>query len=237
MNFIKINYTGTVKDGKVFDTTDADMAKKEEIFDESRAYSPLSVAVGEGQVIKGLDAELAGMKVGDKKKVEINPQDAYGDRTSEKVKLVPIKHFKKEGINPIPGMPVEIDNMRGKVQTVSGGRVRVDFNHELAGKTLIFDVTVVEKAKDDKEKVGYLLERNFAGIDGVVVDLKAKNLELALPKEAFHDRQLMVRKASFSAEAFRFLDLAHVKFTETWESPKVDESKADKKSSKAKSKK
>jgi len=228
MDFIKINYTGRIKDGQVFDTTDEELAKKENLHDAQRIYKPLSVAVGEGQVIAGLDEALAKMKVGEKQTVECDPDKAYGQRDSSMVKLVPVKFFKKEKISPVPGMPVEIDNMRGRVQTVSGGRVRVDFNPELAGKTLVFDVEVVDKAKSDKDKADYLIERNFEGIEGFDIKLAGKKLDIALPRDAFHDRNLMVRKASLSAEAFRFIGLDTVSYTETWENPKLTAEKKEK---------
>jgi FKBP-type peptidyl-prolyl cis-trans isomerase 2 len=228
MDFIKINYTGRVKDGQVFDTTDAEIAKKEKIFDQNRVYKPFSVAVGEGQVIKGLDEALDGVKVGDKKSVTIAPEKAYGQKSPNMVKLVPVKAFREQKMNPIPGMPVEIDGMRGKVQTVSGGRVRVDFNHELAGKTLVFDVEVIDKAKSDEDKINYLIERNFEGTEGFDTKLEGKKLTLKLPKKSLHDRNLLVRKASLSAEAFKYLGLTEVNYHETWENPKTDEKKEEK---------
>lgn len=223
MDFIKINYTGRVKDAGVFDTTLEDVAKKENISDSRRVYKPLSVAVGEGQVIKGLDEALAGMKVGDKKTVTVEPERGYGARSPALVKLVPVKYFRQQKLNPIPGLPVEVDGMRGKVQTVAGGRVRVDFNHELAGRTLVFDVEVVEKAGSDTEKVSCLLERNFESAEGFDSELAARKLTLKLPRKAFHDRNLLVRKASLAAEAFKFLGLSEVTFQETWENPKKEE--------------
>ena len=229
MDFIKINYTGRIKDGQVFDTTDEQLAKKENIYNSQRVYKPLNVAVGEGQVIKGLDEELAKMKVGEKRTVEISPEKGYGQKSPAMVKLVPLKLFRQEKMNPIPGMPVEIDNMRGKVQTVAGGRVRVDFNHELAGKTLIFDVEVADKAKSDEEKVDYIIERTFESTAGFEHKLAGKKLTLTLPKAAFHDRNLLVRKATFSAEAFKFLDLSDVTYQETWENQKKEEKKEEKK--------
>jgi FKBP-type peptidyl-prolyl cis-trans isomerase 2 len=228
MDFIKISYTGRIKDGQIFDTTDAEAAKSENIYDQNRVYKPFSVAVGEGQVIKGLDEALAGMKVGDKKAVTIEPEKGYGQKSPSLVKLVPVKVFREQRMNPIPGMPVEIDGMRGKVQTVSGGRVRVDFNHELAGKTLIFEVEVSDKAKTDEDKVNYLIERAFENAEGFDAKLEGKKLSLKIPKKALHDRNLLVRKASLSAEAFKFLGLSEVTYEETWENPKIEEKKEEK---------
>ncbi|MBU0762624.1 MAG: peptidylprolyl isomerase [Candidatus Altiarchaeota archaeon] len=228
MDFVKINYTGKLEDGKVFDTTDPELAKKEGIFDEKRVYKPLTVAVGEGQVIKALDEALKSMNVGEKKTVTCDPEGAYGRREASMIRLIPVKYFKQQKMNPFPGLPVEIDGMRGRVQTVSGGRVRVDFNHELAGKTLVFDIEVVEKAQKDEDKIKYLLERSFEGSEGVEIKLAGKKLELVLPTKAFHDRNILVRKATFSAEAFKNLGLTEITYTETWENPKK-EKKEDKK--------
>jgi FKBP-type peptidyl-prolyl cis-trans isomerase 2 len=229
MDFIKINYTGRIKDGQVFDTTDVDIAKKEKIFDSRRVYKTLTVAVGQQQVIKGLDEALAAMKVGEKKTLTIEPADAYGQKNPALVKLVPIKFFKQQNINPMPGLPVEIDNMRGRVQTVAGGRVRVDFNSDLAGKTLVFDVEVVEAAKDDAEKLKYLIERNFEDLEGFDVKIAGKKATVTLPKDAFHDRNILIRKASFTAEAFNLLELSEVTLEEKWVSPKVEAKKEEKK--------
>jgi FKBP-type peptidyl-prolyl cis-trans isomerase 2 len=236
MDFIKINYTGRVKDGKIFDTTYEETAKKENMHDPKRVYKPMNVAVGQGQIIKGLDEALKDVKVGEKKTVTIESENAYGPKNPAYVRLVPVKYFKQQGINPIPGMPIEIDNMHGRVQTVSGGRVRVDFNHELAGKTLVFDVEVVGKAKTDEERVDYIIERNFEGTEGFKTKLEGKKLEITLPKKAFHDRNIVVRKASLTADAFKFLELAEVVFQEAWENPK-DEEKKDKKEDKPEKKK
>ncbi len=234
MDFIKINYTGRIKDGQVFDTSLEDVAKKEGIYDDHRVYTSLTVVVGEGTVVEGLDEALKAMKVGGKKKVEVPPEKGYGERKSSMVKLVPIKYFKQQKINPIPGMPVEIDNMRGRVQTVSGGRVRVDFNPELAGKTLEFDVEVVEKAESDKDKLAFLVERNFQDSEGFEVKLSGQKAVLKLPKDAFHDRNLLVRKASLTAEAFKYLGFSEVTFEETWENPDKKEKKSESKKSKKK---
>jgi len=239
MDFIKISYTGRVKDGRVFDTTEEKVAKDEKIYDSKRVYKPIPIAVGEKQVVPGLDEALKGVAVGDKKKVEVSPEKGYGQRNPEMVRLVPIKFFKDQDINPIPGLPVEIDGMPARVQTVAGGRVRVDFNSDLAGKTLVYDVEVKAKAGTDEEKVSYLLERSFNNVEDFDVKITGKKLVLTIPEVAQHDRNLLARKASFSAEAFKHLGFDEVKFEEVWKNPKAEkteEAKAEKKSRRKRSK-
>jgi len=215
-DFIKISYTGRVKDGRVFDTTSAEVAKKEGVFDEKKIYALLPVVVGGGQVIPGLDEKLKAMKKGDKKKVEIPPEKGYGKKDPKLVRLVPRAVFKKEKITPIPGMPIELDGRYARIQTVAGGRVRVDFNHELAGRTLVFEVKVEEKAGTDADKVRFLIERNFNDSKDFVVKLSAGTIEIKIPENAYKDRNILVRKASLAAEVFKYLSGNKIIFTEEW---------------------
>ena len=114
-----------------------------------------------------------------------------------------------------------------------------DFNSDLAGKTLVFDVEVKDKAGTDEEKVSYLLERSFNNVEDFDVKITGKKLVLTIPEVAQHDRNLLVRKASFSAEAFKHLGFGEVKFEEVWKNPKAEktEEKAEVKTEKTEKKK
>lgn len=226
--FVKISYTIKVKDtGKVFDTTSEKIAKDEGIFNKERRYKPLPIVLGEGHVIKGLEEILDRMKLGDKKTVEIPPEKAFGKRDPNLVRLVSRGMFKKHNITPIPGMVIELDGRPARIQTVAGGRVRVDFNSELAGKTVVYDVKVEGIAKTNEEKVRYLTERNFTSpSENFGIKLKEKTLTVNLPESAFKDRNALARKASFVGEVFKYLDFGEVVFEEHWVKKKK-ERKAD----------
>jgi len=171
-DFVLLNYTGSTG-GKVFDTSLEAVAKEKNIFNPERVYKPLVVAVGKGDVIKGLDEALVGMDKGNKKSVTIPPEKGYGKRDSTLVKIVPLSVFTKNKMNPYPGMPVQLDNMVARVQSVSGGRVRVDFNHELAGKELVFEIEIVDVLTKNDEKIKALASQLFKeGEMAVKVDNK-----------------------------------------------------------------
>ncbi|MEM4389130.1 MAG: peptidylprolyl isomerase [Candidatus Micrarchaeia archaeon] len=202
-DFIKIEYTGrTVSDNRVFDTTSAEVAKKEGIFDEKARYAPGLVVVGMGTVIKGLDEVLEGMEVGESKKVEVPPDKAFGRRDPNLVRVLPESEFKRRGIEPYPGQLVSIDNAMAVVKSVSSGRVMVDFNHLLAGETLSYEVKVVEKLTSLEQKINALLENNElrgkVKVDGNVV-------EVTFPAEIKKDADFLINKASFVANALRLL--------------------------------
>ena len=223
--FVKISYTGRMREGAVFDTTDKETAAKEKIFDEEKVYKPMPVVVGEGQVLKGLDEALKDMKAGDEKDLEIPPEKAYGQRDLNLIRLVPMKAFKEQKMTPIPGMVIELDGRPARIQTVAGGRVRVDFNSELAGKTLLYKLKVDEEAKTADEKIKYLIERSFNTQEGFESKRSGKSLEVTIPEKAYKDRNLLIRKASFVSEAFKYTDVETVTYAETWKKKKKEDKK------------
>ena len=158
-SFIRIDYVGKIiESGEIFDLTKEDVARKENIFNPEVNYGPVPIIIGAEMAVKGLENELKKMIIGDKKKILIKPEDAFGERKAEFIKLVPVSEFKKQDIDPYPGMPVNINRLRGRVISVSGGRVRVDFNHPLAGKSLEYDVEIKEQIIDQTEQTKAILE-------------------------------------------------------------------------------
>lgn len=76
---VKVDYTGKLKDGTIFDSSIEELAKKSEFYDEDREYEPLGFTIGKGQVIPGFEEGVKGMEVGEEKRIEIPPEEAYGE--------------------------------------------------------------------------------------------------------------------------------------------------------------
>jgi FKBP-type peptidyl-prolyl cis-trans isomerase 2 len=228
--FVKIAYTAKLKkEGTVFETTDEEIAKKSGTYNKKIIYKPIPVIVGEGHVVRGVDELLGNMNVGDEKEINVTPDKGFGRRDPNLIRLVPRKIFTQQKINPVPGMAVTLDGKPAKVQTVSGGRVRVDFNSELAGSSLIYNVRVEEEAKDEKEKVRYLIERSFNSPDNFKITLsKSRDLNITLSREAFSDKNILIRKASLSAEIFKYLDVDKITYEEVWENPNKSDTGVEK---------
>src|SRR5579863_5702575 len=151
---IYVNYTAKVKDtGEAIESTVEDEAKKLNIYDPERNYSPRLVSVGEDWVLKGLDEEIAKMDAGERKTVELLPQKAWGDRDPTLLRMVPIRKFGEKADELRVGDTVEVDNRLGIVRFIGSGRAQVDFNHRLAGKTLVYDVEVIKTVETDEEKI------------------------------------------------------------------------------------
>jgi len=179
-DFVELEYTGKIKDeNKVFDTTKKEVAIANNLNKEAD-YKPIVVCIGEGYILQTLEAELEGKKLG-KYTFELSPEQAFGKKSAQLLKLVPIKVFKQQDIMPYPGLEVNIDNRFGIIRNVSGGRVIVDFNHPLSGRDLTYDVEVKRFVNNDKEKLESLLRAG--GIHFNSASVKEKKAMIVLEHE------------------------------------------------------
>ena len=133
-NTVRIHYTGTLTDGSEFDS--------------SSGRDPLEFTIGSGQIIPGLDREIAGMAVGDTKTVTVPADEAYGPHQPEAVQEVP-RDAVPEGINLVVGNRLQATTADGgqmvvTIAAVSDETVTMDANHPLAGEDLVFEVELVE---------------------------------------------------------------------------------------------
>jgi FKBP-type peptidyl-prolyl cis-trans isomerase 2 len=135
-NSVKVHYTGKLEDGTVFDSS----ANRE----------PLQFTLGDGNMIKGFDIAVQGMTVGDEKSVTIPCVEAYGEKREDMMLDIPLGEVPPH-IKPEIGMELSLQNQSGqpvpvKVTNIDQEKITLDANHPLAGKDLIFDITLVEIA-------------------------------------------------------------------------------------------
>lgn len=133
-NTVKVHYTGKLKDGTVFDSS------------ENR--EPLEFILGDGKMIKGFDVAVEGMTEGDDKSITIPSDEAYGQKRDDMMLDVPLDQVPAE-IKPEVGMDLSIQNQQGqptpvKVVHVDEAKIVLDANHPLAGEDLVFDIKLVE---------------------------------------------------------------------------------------------
>jgi len=203
-DFIRVVYLAKIKEtGQEFDKTD----------DKS-----IPVIVKPGFLIKGLEEVLLGMNVNERKTVEIPPEKAFGDRNPKLIRLVPISEFRKHNTKPQPGMFVKADNIRGRVLSVSGGRVKVDFNNPLAGKTLIYEIEIKEKIENVEDKIKVLFEiYRAANKDKIKVIVKEKEVEIEVPPLV---NSLFKKK--IADDIIKILNFEKVKYVEVFEKLKEE---------------
>jgi peptidylprolyl isomerase len=222
-DFALINYTLKVKEtGETVGTTIESVAKEAKLYRGEEKYEPFFVVVGEGWVPKGLDDAFAGFEIGKGTTVELPPDKAYGVRDPKKVRLVPLRKFTAEGLNPVPGLQVNIDGKTAQVRAVGAGRVQVDYNHPFAGKTLVYDVTVEKIIETDDEKVKNLLHKRLPPVEQEKfnVTLEDGKLQIEIPEEAFFLEGLQVAKQTITADIGKFFPkIDTIAFLETFKKP------------------
>jgi len=131
---VHVHYTGRLEDGTVFDTSDG--------------HDPLPFELGGGQVIPGFNKAITGMEVGEKKTVTIPSEDAYGPHSDDSTFMVPRENL-PPGYDPKVGEVMRMETKEGQqmnviITEVDEDSVRMDANHPLVGKDLIFDIELVK---------------------------------------------------------------------------------------------
>ncbi|MFQ5892143.1 MAG: peptidylprolyl isomerase [Candidatus Methanofastidiosia archaeon] len=175
-DFVVIDYVARIKDGRVFDVTKEEIAKEEGIYNKNVVFEPKTVVVGAEQVIRGLDKALLEMKVSEERDIEISPEDAFGRRNGALIVKIPLREFRKHGIFPKIGIKIEVNERWAIVRNVSSGRVTLDFNHPLAGKTLEYKVKILEKLEKSEKKLRNLLR--FMGLREAEVEVSDEKFKV-----------------------------------------------------------
>jgi len=145
---VEIEYVGRADDGTVFDTSREAVAAESGLAEAQpeRAFSPLTVEVGAGEVIAGIDEALVGMAEGDTKTIEVPPEKGYGEWSDEHVREYDTEELTATlgGRPPEEGEYVETqDGTPAEITHVDAETSTVDFNTPLAGETLEFEIEVL----------------------------------------------------------------------------------------------
>lgn len=141
---VKMHYKGTLSDGSVFDS--------------SEGREPLEFIFGVGMIIPGLEKGIQGLKVGDKKSVAVKADEAYGQKNDATIQEVPKNQF-PEDLKLEVGMQLMAQGPHGaipvQIAEILDDKVKVDFNHPLAGKDLTFNIEVVDVREATEEELSH----------------------------------------------------------------------------------
>lgn len=226
-SLILLDYTARIKDnGEIFETTIEEDAKKSNLYDPTRKYEPRLISVGEGWVLKGLDEALTSTDVGQKLSIEISPDKGFGERDTNKVRMIPQRKLGEKANEIKVGDVVELDDRTGIVRYIGSGRVQIDYNHRLASRVLVYDVNVVKKIESNEDKIKYLLKRRLP-----LDDEKAKiehnddTVVIELSEDISLLDGLQIIKKAVTTDIFKFVDgLNKITFQEVYLSQKTKDS-------------
>ncbi|MEM2306667.1 MAG: FKBP-type peptidyl-prolyl cis-trans isomerase [Candidatus Bathyarchaeia archaeon] len=206
-DFVLIDYVARVAEtGEVFDTTIEEVSRREGIYQEGGVYEPKLVVIGEGWVLRALEEAIQSMELEKTATIEIPPEKGFGNRDPEKVKMYPLRRFIAQGITPRVGMRVEVNGKVATIRAIGGGRVQLDFNPPLAGKTLIYEVTVRKKIETTEEKIKALIHRRIPQVDigKFSLEIGEDSVTINVPEEAFFIEGIQVIKRGIFMDIQKF---------------------------------
>ncbi len=218
-SLILVNYTAKVKDtDEVIETTLEEDAKKFDI-DPTRTYEPRLISVGDGWVLRGLDEALANATVSESLTIDVSPEKGFGERDPGKVRMIPLRKLGEKAEEVKVGDAIEIDDKVGIVRFIGSGRVQIDYNHRLAGKTITYALQILKKLEQDNEKIVALIRRRIPIDESKLkIILNEGNLDVELPSENYMHEGLQIIKRAIVNDIFKYVSsVKKTRFIETYE--------------------
>jgi len=179
-DFIEVEFTGKIAGSdEIFDTNIEADAKKANM--DLKNIKPFVLSIGHKMLPEGFDKDLEGKEAGKSYNLELKPEEAFGKRNPQMVRMIPTKLFHEQQINPVRGMQLALDGQLVKILSSDKGRTLVDFNNPLAGKNVVYNYKINKIVTDDKGKINamqeFLFRRTFE------FDIKDKTVTFKIEKE------------------------------------------------------
>jgi len=227
-DFVLLDYTArTVEDGRLVDTTDPEVAQEEDV-DADQEFAPRTVVLGEGHIFGSVEDDIVGKEVGDTGTVTVAASEAFGTYDEDEVRTISKDKIPED--DRYPGAQVRIDGQEGFVETIIGGRARVDFNHPLAGDDIEYEYEVVDVVEDREEKAAGLLDM-FLDLDLEIwfqtdaqeepepefetVEVEKETLYIEATPELTMNQQWMMQKQQLGRQLIDLLDIDRIIVQET----------------------
>ena len=176
--------------GDLIETTREETAKSNDAHVEDRNYEPLCVTIGEGRLISGFEESLAEAEVDTDYDIDIPPEQGYGVRDANLVEYFGPQQLARQVRDPDNlqvGGSVQIGDRKGTLVMFRAGRARIDFNHELAGKTLRYNYKITKVVEDREEMVTTLLKMT-TGSDDFEVSFDGDDVDIKVPEFIGYDQ-------------------------------------------------
>jgi len=222
-DFILVDYVGRSKgNNEIFDVTIEEVARKEGVWREDIAYRPELCIVGSNFLVSGLEKELIDMKVDSSATIEVQPEDAFGKRDATKIEMIPARALIEETKSkPEVGRRVRYKGKIGRIISASQGRCRVDFNHPLAGKQLIFDAKVHERLETTDDKLKALVSRRIPREDlanfKIEFNEETKDAVVDIPFRLLGAEGIDYALLGLASDLWRHMGFEKVQITQTFD--------------------
>lgn len=232
-DFIKINFEMYVgEDKKLVSTNSEQLAKDNDIYDEKLTYKEAVLIVGSENLFNEINESFKNGEVGKEYEVTIAPENAYGVRDPKNIKVHTVREFQRHEIDPVPGQEITLGNRKGRIISVTPGRVLVDYNHQWASKPVLYKYTIIGKVDSNDEKVKALIDYNYnLDSEKFEVKIKGKNIRIVAPEESKFDPMWIEAKYRLVNDVRKYLPHFDVEIVEVYkgeeEKPKEEEKPAE----------
>lgn len=216
---------------EMFDTTNPDHAKEGDIFNEKEVYKPRPFICGAEGILKGLGEALLDAEVDKEYDIEIPPENAFGEKDPKlvevhsKAQILRLPEFResKEAKEPSPGMEIQLKGKLGRITMVTAGRVRVDFNHRLAGRALKYKYKIVSVAKEAEERVKAVISIYYGREDDFKVEIDGDTAKIVLADICKYDTMWHSVKIRVISDLREFAGMNTVQLIEEYQRRKEEE--------------
>ena len=234
-DFIELSFEMRAgQDKKLISTSKEDLAKKEDIFDDKKKYKDAVIVIGTEGLFKEINDSFKQAEIGKEYEVTVPAKDAYGMRDNKNIKVVPMREFQRNKIDPEIGKEVNINNKVGRIISVTPGRVLIDYNHELAGKDLYYKYQVSRVIDDVKDKVDAVIDMDYMDSEEFTVEINGDLISIQIPENAKFDVNWIDSKFKIANDIRKYIPDKDVEIKELYkkeekkEEPK-EETKAEQK--------
>ena len=223
-DIVLVDFDAWIKDSnELYDTTNEAVAKEHNLFNEKMVYGPQPLIVGKGRLFPGLDESMLKAEIGKEYEIILTPDKAAGPRDPKLVELHPMREFLKQEIEPRVGLEVTVKNKPAIITAVTAGRVRVDFNNKLAGRTLKYKYKITEKPTKPVEVAKLLLKMSYGSSDGFDIEHHGKVYEIKLPDACKYDQRWLLTKFRLVTDLREIAGAETVSFIEEYAKPEKKE--------------
>lgn len=220
-DFIKIDYEmRTGEDKKLVATNNEELAKKNDIYNEESHYGPSMIIVGSDNLLTKVNESFLKAQKGKEVVVSMSAEEAFGNRDPKNIKVHTYREFQRNNIDPVVGNEVMLNNRRGRVLSVTPGRVLVDYNHQWAGRKVEYKYTVVELIENDLDRVKALVDMYYAYRSEQFEFKESKGkLDITIPETSKFDPAWIEAKFEIVTQARKYLKDRDIFVIEKYEKP------------------
>ncbi len=240
-DLVRIDYEVWAESGgksEIVDTTSAEVAQGANWTGrKAEDLVPQPYEVGRGRFPPAMEKLIESLKVGATAEQEFAPNEAYGERDPKLIELFSIREvsrlpeMRKEGASLDIGTVLNIRGRKGRVLNVTPGRVRVDFNPDLAGKKIKVKFTVREKITDPSQVALAIVEMEYGHSKDFKVDISKEALTLTIPDRMKFDLNWHASKSSVVELVRKHLKPSSIRLVEEYKTPSAKEESATEESS------